>query len=165
MIGQPLDFRLEDPTVPIEIRPATTADAERIADFNARLAAETENKRLDGPTVLAGVRALLECPAHGQYFVAESGGEVAGQLLITYEWSDWRNGQFWWIQSVYVDPRFRRQGVFSQLYRHVATLAGNDDRVCGIRLYVEEHNSRALATYQALGMSTPGYRVMEVSLV
>jgi len=148
----------------VSIRPATQADAGRIADFNRRLAEESEGKRLDRQTVLAGGKALLDRPAHGQYYVADNGAEVVGQLLITYEWSDWRNAQFWWIQSVYVASQFRRQGVFSKLYAHVAELARSNPGVCGLRLYVEEHNTRALATYRALGLSSPGYRVMEIEL-
>ena len=150
--------------MPISIRLATPADASRIADFNQRLAEESEKKRLDPQTVLAGVKALLSSPAHGQYYIADDGTEVVGQLLITYEWSDWRNGQFWWIQSVYVAPQFRRQGVFSALYAHVAEIARGHAGVCGLRLYVEEHNSRALATYRALGLVSAGYHVMEVEL-
>lgn len=150
--------------MPVSIRPATPADATQIADFNQRLAAESEERRLDPPTVLAGVTTLIDCPAHGQYYLADDGTAVVGQLLITYEWSDWRNAQFWWIQSVYVAPQHRRRGVFSELYAHVAELARRKPDVCGLRLYVEEHNSRALATYDALGLSNAGYRVMEIEL-
>jgi GNAT superfamily N-acetyltransferase len=146
----------------ISVRPAKAADAKLIAEYNCLLAEESESKRLDARTVAAGVTALLEAPENGRYYVAETGGRIVGQLLITYEWSDWRNGRFWWIQSVYVASAERRKGVFSALYRHVATLAKNDPRVCGLRLYVEEHNERALQTYGALGMSPAGYRVMEI---
>jgi ribosomal protein S18 acetylase RimI-like enzyme len=150
--------------VPLNIRPATLADASQIADFNRRLAEESEAKHLDTHTVLAGVTALLGNPAHGQYYLADDGVAVIGQLLITYEWSDWRNAQFWWIQSVYVPPQFRRRGVFSSLYAHIAELARRDPGVCGLRLYVEEHNASALATYGALGLGNAGYRVMEIEL-
>ncbi len=144
------------------IREARADDAGVITDYNTRLAMESENKRLDPQIVLAGVKTLLEQPENGRYFVAERGGRVIGQLLITYEWSDWRNGLFWWIQSVYVQETERRSGVFSELYRHVSELAGNDETVCGIRLYVETENTRAQRTYATLGMATTGYQVMEV---
>ena len=150
--------------MPFAIRPATPADTERIAEFNRCLAEETESKHLDAPTVLSGVQALLDAPEHGRYFVVESGDALVGQLLLTYEWSDWRNGRFWWIQSVYVAPSHRRQGVFSALYRHVEALARQDPAVCGLRLYVEEHNADALDTYRALGMSPTGYHVLEIEL-
>lgn len=150
--------------MPVSIRPATAADAARIAEFNCRLAEETERKRLDPDTVLAGVESLIGASGHGRYYLAERGSEVVGQLLITYEWSDWRNGQFWWIQSVYVAPEHRRRGVFSSLYGHVAREARAHPRVCGLRLYVEEHNARAIAAYDALGMRPAGYRVLETEL-
>ena len=146
------------------IRPATSADTKQIAEFNRRLAEETESKHLDVPTVLAGVQALLDAPEHGRYYVVESDDVVIGQLLLTYEWSDWRNGRFWWIQSVYVAPSHRRQGVFSALYGHVEELARQDPAVCGLRLYVEAHNADALETYRALGMSATGYHVLEIEL-
>jgi len=148
--------------VSLTIRSAAPADAQRIAEFNGRLAEETEAKVLDAPTVFAGVQALLESPEDGQYFIAESDADIVGQLLITYEWSDWRNGRFWWIQSVYVAPAHRRKGVFSRLYEHVAALARTDSAACGLRLYVEESNARALETYRALGMHLAGYQVLEV---
>jgi ribosomal protein S18 acetylase RimI-like enzyme len=148
----------------VTIRPATSSDASRIAEFNCRLAEESEGKTLDGPTVLAGVGVLLDTPGHGRYFVAENGSEIVGQLLITFEWSDWRNGQFWWLQSVYVVPSYRRQGIFSMLYSHVASLAEQDPSVCGLRLYVDERNERALDAYRSLGLDYAGYRVMERKL-
>ncbi|HSG66390.1 MAG TPA: GNAT family N-acetyltransferase [Gammaproteobacteria bacterium] len=150
--------------MPFNIRTARPADTTVIADFNRRLAEETESKVLDPATVLAGVTALIDDAAHGQYYVADAGGDVIGQLLITYEWSDWRNGQFWWIQSVYVSPAHRRRGIFKALFDHVSALARANPMVCGIRLYVDEHNAQALATYGALGFSSPGYRVLEVEL-
>lgn len=148
----------------VSIRVARAADASRIADFNRCLAEETESKLLDPQTVLEGVRTLIAAPVHGQYYVADIGSRVVGQLLITYEWSDWRNGRFWWIQSVYVSTEHRREGIFSKLFAHVSELARANPSVCGIRLYVEEHNAKALATYRALGLENPGYRVLEVEL-
>lgn len=150
--------------MPIRIREARSTDANQIAEFNRRLAEETESKSLDPSTVLSGVQALLDAPEQGRYYVADADDELVGQLLLTYEWSDWRNGRFWWIQSVYVSARHRRRGVFSALYGHVEQLARLDPAVCGLRLYVEEHNASALETYRALGMSPTGYHVLEIEL-
>ncbi len=144
------------------IRPATSTDMPIITEFNCRLAEESENKQLDQDTVIAGVTALLDSADRGRYYVAEIDSEVIGQLLITYEWSDWRNGLFWWIQSVYVAPSYRRSGVFSSLYKTVSDLARDDPAVCGLRLYVEEENERAQSTYASLGMSRTRYEVMEL---
>lgn len=146
----------------ITIRDATSNDAATIADFNTRMAMETEGRPLSPELINAGVTAVLNDPAKGRYWVAEIGGEVVGQLLVTFEWSDWRNGVFWWIQSVYVHADHRRAGVFSVLYRHVENLARKSDDICGLRLYVERRNRRAQDTYRALGMKAPGYLVMEV---
>ena len=145
----------------IKIRDATPADGAQIAHYNNRLAEETEGTSLDPGLIGPGVLALLSDPGKGRYWVAEIDGEIAGQLLVTYEWSDWRNGMLWWIQSVYVPAGFRRRGVFSALYKHVESLAKADGSVRGIRLYVERNNDRAQATYRKLGMIDPGYRVME----
>lgn len=150
--------------MPVRIREARATDAKLIAEFNRRLAKETESKALEKSTVLSGVQALLDAPEQGRYYVAELGDELVGQLLLTYEWSDWRNGRFWWIQSVYVAANYRRQGVFTALYGHVEKLAREDPSVCGLRLYVEEHNAGALRTYRALGMSPTGYHVLEIEL-
>ncbi len=144
------------------IRPATSTDMPIITEFNCRLAEESENKQLDQDTVIAGVTALLDSADRGRYYVAEIDSEVIGQLLITYEWSDWRNGLLWWIQSVYVAPSYRRSGVFSSLYKTVSDLARDDPAVCGLRLYVEEENERAQSTYASLGMSRTRYEVMEL---
>ena len=147
---------------PIRIRDATAADRETVAAHNSALARETEGRALDPDLVNRGVAALLEDPAKGRYWVAEAAGRVVGQIMITREWSDWRNGTMWWIQSVYVHPDFRRRGVFEALYRYVESRARADEEVCGLRLYVEKGNQRALDTYLALGMVDPGYQVMEV---
>ncbi|HEV8603733.1 MAG TPA: GNAT family N-acetyltransferase [Tepidisphaeraceae bacterium] len=144
----------------LHIRSATRDDASTIADFNIRLAMETENLALDPSTIFPGVRAVLQDPSKGQYFVAEIGGSVVGCLMITHEWSDWRNGDIWWIQSVYVHPDFRRRGVFSHLYRHVEKVAAAAGAV-GLRLYMEEENSAAQTTYERLGMHLTPYRVLE----
>ena len=146
----------------IHIRNAAPADAETIVAFNAAMAQETEDRHLDRELLGCGVDTVLGDRSKGRYWLAEIDGAVAGQLMITYEWSDWRNGTLWWIQSVYVPERFRRSGVFTALYRYLETLANDDPDCCGIRLYVERRNKRAQATYEALGMKKPGYEVMEV---
>jgi GNAT superfamily N-acetyltransferase len=145
----------------IEIRPATERDIEVITANNAALAMETEHRRLSPDIVRAGVSAALADPAKGRYFVAELAGQVVGQIMHTYEWSDWRNGCFWWIQSVYVVPSARGQGVFRRLFDHLRTLARAEPGVCGLRLYVERDNSRAQKTYRQCGLMDPGYFVME----
>ena len=146
----------------LTVRPAADADAEFLAQGNIAMALEAEHKHLDPATVRLGVRAVLDDPSKGRYFVAERDGQVVGQLMITYEWSDWRNGTFWWIQSVFVTPDARRAGVFRALFRHLESLAEGDRSVCGIRLYVERENERAQATYRRCGLEDGGYRVMEV---
>jgi len=143
-------------------RIATMNDAAVIARFNRAMAAETEGKTLNPDTLIAGVQSLLNEPAHGRYLVAVSEtGDVVGCLMITYEWSDWRNGQIWWIQSVYVDPGHRRRGVFKQLYAAVLKLGKQTGGVCGYRLYVESDNTPAQATYRELGMSQTPYLIYE----
>ncbi len=147
----------------IRIRDATEADAGVVAEFNARLATETEGKTLGRDRLNPGVRAILADPAgRGRYFLAEIGDEVVGQLAVTYEWSDWRNGWFWWFQSVYVRPESRQAGVFTAMYDHVLSLARDRDDVCGLRLYVDDRNSAAQAVYAARGMARAGYQVMEL---
>ena len=146
----------------LSIRPATPSDGVGIVDFNFRLAVESENKTLDRSTLESGVAALLEDPGKGSYFLAATGsGEIVGQLMITYEWSDWRNGLFWWLQSVYVIPEFRKQGVFTELLNHVSALALGDPEVCGIRLYVDKDNAPAQSTYGARGFEHGNYELME----
>jgi ribosomal protein S18 acetylase RimI-like enzyme len=149
----------------ITIRPAAPADAEIIVRYNAAIASETEHLSLDLTRLKAGVEAVLNDPSKGFYIVAESGGRIVGQLMVTYEWSDWRNGVFWWIQSVYVDPEFRKQGVFTTLYRHIEHQAHRDGSVCGIRLYVERENKRAQATYKKMGMDETVYQLYETDFV
>jgi ribosomal protein S18 acetylase RimI-like enzyme len=147
----------------LAIRAALPADHEFLAHGNEAMALETEHRTLDPQVVRRGVAAALADPAHGRYFVAEdASGRPVGQLMVTYEWSDWRNGQFWWIQSVYVLPEYRRRGVFRALYGHVDTLARRSPGVCGLRLYVEADNVNAQRTYERCGMVDAGYRVMEV---
>ena len=149
----------------MKIRKARVSDAAVIADFNLRLAQESENRRLELPRVRRGVTALLKDSAKGIYFLAEEKGVVAGQLSITTEWSDWRNGNFWWIQSVYVAPEFRRRGVFRALYGHVHRLAKSRRDVCGLRLYVDDDNARAQRTYAQLGMKVSHYKFFEIDFI
>jgi GNAT superfamily N-acetyltransferase len=148
----------------IKIRTAALADLPVIADFNVRLAWESEDLALDAARVEAGVRALLIDPAKGIYYVADVAGAVAGQLMITYEWSDWRNGNIWWIQSVYVKPEFRRAGVFRALFNHLQSLAKTQEDVCMLRLYMHAENTRARQSYERLGMSRTKYEVFELDV-
>jgi len=145
----------------IAIRDARATDAATIVAFNAALALETEGKTLERGLIEPGVRALLADPGKGRYFIAELDDAVVGQTMITYEWSDWRNGTFWWIQSVFVPEAHRRSGVFRALHAHILALAKADPTVCGLRLYVEHHNARALETYASLGMADSGYALLE----
>ena len=147
----------------MKIRKARLADALVIADFNCRLAQETESLLLDPASVRRGVRALLNDPAKGIYFVAVEHGVVVGQLLITYEWSDWRNGYFWWIQSVYVAQDYRRAGAFGVMFDHVQQPGKSNRAVCGLRLYVESGNRRAQQVYERFGMSPTHYKIYETS--
>ncbi|MBT8066693.1 MAG: GNAT family N-acetyltransferase [Gammaproteobacteria bacterium] len=146
------------------IRDALPADASAIANYNSLMAEETEGRALDPAVIGPGVAQVLTDNTKGRYWVAESNGEIVGQLMVTYEWSDWRNATIWWIQSVYVPLPYRRKGVFSALYRHVQLLAAAEPNVCGLRLYVETNNHRAQQTYAALGMIKPSYLVMESML-
>jgi GNAT superfamily N-acetyltransferase len=144
------------------VRPARPTDLEFIVDGNARMALETEDRELDRDLLEEGVAAVLADPSKGRYFVADDGDGPVGQLMLTYEWSDWRCGWFWWIQSVYVVPEARNRGVFSLLYGHARDAARREADVCGLRLYVERENERAQAIYRHLGMRDAHYRVMEV---
>jgi ribosomal protein S18 acetylase RimI-like enzyme len=141
------------------VREATSADIDVLVQFNAAMARETEAKTLDPQVLRAGVAAVLAEPRRGFYLIAEQAGEVAGCLMITYEWSDWRNGDWWWLQSVYVHPEYRRSGVFRALYAHIEQLASAREDVVGIRLYVERDNRHAQQTYEALGMREDAYRM------
>lgn len=147
--------------MPLTVRQAVPNDAVAVAEYNRRLAWETEHKALDPAQLLPGVAAVLGDAARGIYFVAEQEGEVVGQLAITYEWSDWRNGWFWWIQSVYVREDARKSGVFRLLYDHVAALAKERGDVIGLRLYVEADNDRARKTYDRLGLTATNYLILE----
>jgi ribosomal protein S18 acetylase RimI-like enzyme len=148
----------------VTIRRAEPRDAAIVAEFNRLLAWETEHKRLDPETLARGVARILADPARGFYLVAEIGGEVVGQLMATFEWSDWRDGWFWWVQSVYVRDGQRRNGVFRALYGDLVKRARDSGDVIGLRLYVEKDNARAQATYEQLGLKEAGYLVHECPL-
>ena len=143
------------------IRQASAADIKHIVAFQMSMARETESKVLDSQVVEEGVRVLLDQSDKGQYFLADIGGRVVGSLLITYEWSDWRNANFWWIQSVYVDPLTRRKGVYSALHKHILDIAKSDSGVCGVRLYVDRENTVAQSAYNRLDMSKSRYDIYE----
>lgn len=145
----------------IKVRRAIAAEAARIADFNRAMAMETEGLALKESTVMAGVQALMGHPDRGFYLVAEADGVVAGCLLVTYEWSDWRNKMFWWIQSVFVKPELRGRGIYSALYEKAEALAADAGNVCGFRLYVHRSNTRAQEVYRSLGMEETPYLVYE----
>ena len=145
----------------IGIRRANSVDTEIITSFNSRMAWETEGRRLDPLILVQGVSMVLQNPSRGFYLLAEIDGNVVGQCMITYEWSDWRCGDFWWIQSVYIVPDFRRKGVFKALYSHVLETARATDFVVGIRLYVEQDNTRAIQTYLNLGLHPAHYSMFE----
>ena len=145
----------------ITYRPAARSDIETIVAFQIAMALETEELQLDSSTCASGVWAVFNDAALGQYYVGERNGEVVCSTLITYEWSDWRNGRVWWIQSVYVTPEARKQGLYSGLYRHIQGLARSDARIRGIRLYVDHRNRAAQEVYARLGMDGSHYRVFE----
>jgi len=152
-------------TKPLTIRDATLADLGFLVDSNAAMAAETESKVLDRDVLTRGTQSVFADPARGFYLIAERAGLAAGCLLVTREWSDWRNGDWWWIQSVYVIPAARRGGVFRALYADVEQRARATPRVIGLRLYVENDNGNAQATYAALGMSDAHYRLLQSAFV
>lgn len=146
----------------MKVRVATPADLAFIVTANTALAAETEGQTLDPALLRPGVEAVLADPGLGRYYVAERDGKVLGQLMATSEWSDWRNGLFLWIQSVYVLPGHRGDGIFRALFEHLGAVAREDSRICGIRLYVDRRNEKAQSVYGRLGLHRSNYGVMEV---
>jgi Acetyltransferase (GNAT) family. len=144
----------------IIIRKANQSDEPSIADFQLKMAWETEHMTLDSDVVIKGVKAVFEDPSRGQYYVAEATGRAIASLLITFEWSDWRNCNVWWFQSVYVVPELRRQGIFRSMYTHIRDIA-EEQNIAGLRLYVETKNEQARKTYEALGMSSEHYSFYE----
>ena len=151
---------MSDPNQPL-IRRGVIDDAKYIADFNREIAMETEGVDLIPEVIFAGVEQLIGNDNLGFYLVAEYGDRIVGSLMITTEWSDWRNGQFWWIQSVYVVPEWRRRGLYRRLYEAVKSMADADDNVCGFRLYVEKENTVAQSTYRNVGMNETHYLMYE----
>jgi ribosomal protein S18 acetylase RimI-like enzyme len=145
----------------MRVRPAEPRDADALVEGNVRMAQETEGLALDRAVTAAGVRAALADPARGRYFVVEAEAVVVGQLMITLEWSDWRNGWYWWIQSVWVHPAHRGRGVYRALHEHVVAAARREG-VRSVRLYVERENQRARAVYEALGMLRSHYELYEL---
>ena len=143
------------------IRLATSADAHKIVEYNMAMARETEQLELPADVAKAGVEGLLEQPQFGFYVVAEFDGAVVASLMITYEWTDWRDGVFWWLQSVYVHPSHRRQGVFRRMFEFVKQQAATDPRFRGLRLYVDQHNLSAQQAYRDLGLAETAYRLYE----
>ena len=146
------------------IRIAKAADAGSLVEFNQAMALETEGKRLDPQILESGVTAVFQDERKGFYAVAENDGVIVGGLMITFEWSDWRNAWFWWIQSVYITPEFRGQGIYRGLYEFVINEAKTRGDVCGFRLYVEKENTRAQKVYEKLGMETSHYLMYEATI-
>ena len=149
----------------VQPRLAVAGDARTLAGFNQAMALETESRVLADDVALGGVEAALRDSVHGFYVVAESGQEVVGALLVTYEWSDWRNGRIWWIQSVYVRPEHRRRGVYRTLHEFVRNRARSTGGVVALRLYVERENAAAQCAYAEMGMRETPYLVYEEALV
>ena len=153
------------------VRPATLADLETLTEFSAAMAMETEHRTLDRTRLRMGTQAVIDQSERGQYFVADLQQDApadtvtVGQLLITYEWSDWRNAQFWWIQSVYVYPAWRRKGVYRHMHRTIFDLAQSRADVCGVRLYVEGSNRVAKHVYDRVGLSLSTYQIYESDFV
>lgn len=145
----------------MNIRKALNKDIDVIARYNYNLAYETENKILNMNILTKGVEAIIKDENKGIYHVCEINGEVVGQIMYTFEWSDWRNGTFLWIQSVYVNKEFRGMGVFKALYKFIRDIADNDNNICGIRLYVEKENIIAKKTYKNIGMKECNYYIYE----
>ena len=145
----------------VRVRRAGREDIPTLVEFNRAMARESEDKGLNVETLTRGVTYLLNHPDEGCYLVAEVGADAAGTLMLTFEWSDWRNGRFWWIQSVYVAQPLRRRGVYRALHAEAKRLARQDPQCCGIRLYVEKNNTPAQATYSSLGMDQTGYLLFE----
>ena len=145
----------------MNIRVASSTDAEELIEFNQAMALETEGKHLDPDILGRGVAAVFTDDQKGFYVVAEEGGQIIGALMVTYEWSDWRNGWFWWIQSVYIRPEARGRKIYSQLYGFVKDRAAQAGNVCGFRLYVENDNSHAQRVYENVGMEASHYLMYE----
>ena len=146
----------------IMIRRATPADIPVLVDFQTRLAMESENVTLDKTILARGMQAMFNDPSKGEYFIAEIKGEAVGCHMITYEWSDWRNGVVYWLQSVYVKESFRKAGVLRQMFEALRQRINADDSIKGLRLYVDNTNARAQKVYEAMGMNGNHYSVYEL---
>ena len=153
------------PEFEVLVREATMRDAEAIVGFQSAMALETEGKTLDVNTLRTGVRSVIEDPSKGYYLIAEVDGKPVGDLMVTYEWSDWRSMTFLWIQSVFVDANWRRRGVYRAMHNHVVNSAETDPGLCGVRLYVDRDNHGAQRTYERLGMSKSHYDMYEIDFV
>ncbi len=145
----------------IVVRDALKSDLENILDFQISMARETESIELERDVLKIGVSSVLDDSTKAKYFIADNEGEAAGMLMITTEWSDWRNGWVWWIQSVYVKPGYRKMGVYKMLYNHIKKIVGSNDELKGIRLYVDKRNVRAQQVYESLGMTGDHYTTYE----
>lgn len=145
----------------MNIRIATAADAGSLVEFNQAMALETEGKSLAADKLAPGVSAVFADQEKGFYVVADEAGTIAGGLMVTFEWSDWRNGWFWWIQSVYIRPEYRGRGIYSALYDFVKAKAAEEGNVCGFRLYVEKENEHAQKVYEKVGMKETYYLMFE----
>ncbi len=145
----------------ITVRTTNTTDAAIISEFNQLMAMETENKTLDPTTIDSGVRRLMDKPEYGYYLIAELDNQTVGTCMVTTEWSDWRDGLFWWVQSVYVKSEYRKRGVYRAMYNKIQTLAAKEPDVYGFRLYVEKDNLIAQKTYESLGMVATDYLLYE----
>jgi GNAT superfamily N-acetyltransferase len=143
------------------VRQATQNDHSEIVEFQLAMAKETEGIELDKATVKSGVKAVLSDKTKGNYYVAETEGQVVSSLLTTFEWSDWRNGTILWIQSVYVKPEFRRKGVYRNMYSYIKSMVLNNEKLNGIRLYADKSNHAAHNTYENLGMNQDHYITFE----
>lgn len=148
----------------MNIRLAKKEDAAALVEFNQAMALETESKTLDAATLQSGVEAVFQTDNRGFYAVAEDAGKIVGGLMVTFEWSDWRNGWFWWIQSVYILPEARGAKIYSRLYEFVKEAARAEKDVCGFRLYVEKENLHARKVYEKLGMESSHYLMYEEML-
>ncbi len=147
---------------PLRVRAANGDDVSLMGRWAEAMALETEGKPLDADTVHRGIAVGVADPARSRYYIADLGGQPVGTMMTTFEWSDWRNAWWWWIQSVYVAPEHRRRGVYRAMFGYVSTLAKAQGDVCGLRLYVERENTSAMRTYEFLGMKESGYRLYEL---
>ena len=148
----------------MNIRTATVEDADSLVEFNQAMALETEGKQLVDDVLRRGVEAVFDDEKKGFYVVADDGETIIGGLMITYEWSDWRNAWFWWIQSVYILPEARRQSIYTRLYDFVKAKAAEAGNVCGFRLYVETENDNAQKVYEKVGMNASHYLMYEENI-